>query len=241
MRKAATIMIAIMAASVLSFLPSFAGADITVIEGKWVKMDGIIRSWNSTSGNVTPVFGWISTRAGMVNKNGTYHEWARAHAIWSDDINRIEISLPPIENFTFSFYAAKLVNSTTIDINLTDNSFFVSGLWDVLNITTTITVVKNETTTQIDFTRTVQPLVTNATGELVVPPHSTNFRLDITGVGMLRGGVVRIVFFAKEIKMFSVTGDDSKVAIKDLVHVSRRYRTTPGLMNYDINSDVIVH
>lgn len=237
MKKAAAIIIVIMAVSVVGFLPSFAGAD-TTIEGKWVKMDGAIRTWNTTSANVVPVFGWIGARAGMVNKNGTYHEWAMVHAIWSEAIGRIDISALPTENFTFSFYAAKLVDSTKININLTDNSFFVSGLWDVLNITTTITVVKSGNTTDIDFTRTVQPLVTNATGEFGVPPNSMNFWLNIDGVGMLRGNVLRIVFGAREIKMFSVYGDDSKVSIKDLVHVSRRYRTTPGLFSYDINSDV---
>lgn len=236
MNKTAIIMVAIMVAGFFSFLPNYAGADTTVA-GKWFKMFGTIKTWNMTSGNAVPVFGWITTRAGIVDINGTTHEWATTHAIWSEEISRISPTAIPTENFTFSFYIANLVNVTEMDINLTGNSFYLSGYWNVLNITTTINVTTSGHVPSISFTRTIQPVVTNATGDLVVPGNSMSFMLDITGVGGLTGTCIRTISLA-EIKMFCVVGDDSTVGLKDLVHVARSYGTTPGIFGYDINADV---
>ena len=52
----------------------------TYIEGLTVRARGIITHWGSEQ-----VFGWVAAHVVMVNKNGTYHEWARIHAMWSYD------------------------------------------------------------------------------------------------------------------------------------------------------------
>jgi hypothetical protein len=237
MKKTATIMITIMAVGILSFLPSFTGAD-TTISGKWFKMAGVIHTWNTTSGSVVPVFGWIGARGGIVDVNGTTHEWAMVHAIWSPEIVRINPIADPTENFTFSFYTARLIKMTDMNINLTENSFFVTGYWNVLNITTTFNITAAP---RIRFTRTIEAVVTNATGELMVPSNASepmSFSLAITGVGELDGKCLMKILSVGEIRMFSVTGDDSKVGLKDLVHVARLYGTTPGMRGYDLNADV---
>lgn len=237
MNKIAIVMVAIMAVGILGFLPNFAGADTTV-SGEWFKMSGEIHTWNTTSGDIVPVFGWIGASGGIVDINGTTHEWAMAHAIWSPEIARIHPTASPTENFTFSFFAATLTKVADMGINLTDNSFFVSGYWNVLNVTTTFSI---SDAAKIGFTRTTQSVVTNATGDLVVPGNSSeamSFRLAITGVGELTGPCNLLKLSVVEIKMFSVTGDDSKVGLKDLVHVARLYGTTAGMLNFDFNADV---
>jgi hypothetical protein len=225
MRKSITVvMLAMLTIGSFGFIPNLANAD-TFVVGTWVRMLGIITQWD-----VTPVFGFIGAHAAMVNKNGTYHEWARVHAIWSfEPPSRLNCTKPPTENVTFTFYAAGLVNSTKISLNNTvDNrtdNLYISGLWNVRNVTTTILIYGNGT---IEVERLVRPMVYNATGELHVFDNWSKFVLYITGIPLLKGWVKRADIFHAEIKMCDVDGDGD-VDLIDLVKVAKRYRTVPGL------------
>jgi hypothetical protein len=79
----AGIMLAMMAISVFSFVPNLSNAD-SMIHGTWVRMNGFVLQWNMTDGTITRTFGWMGASAAIVDVNGTVHEWARAHATWSD-------------------------------------------------------------------------------------------------------------------------------------------------------------
>ena len=164
MKKAITgIMLAIMAMSVFSFVPNLANADFER-QGTWVRMNGVITDWNMTNGNSTRTFGWILANAAIVNENGTVHEWALAHATWSDVMRAYPMGEHPLGdvnvtdrgeaedsynhtwtgNFsmTFSYYTARLLNFSDLSFNKTEtgHDFYLAGYWNVSQITETINV-----------------------------------------------------------------------------------------------------
>jgi len=236
MRKIVSIvLLAILGVSTLGFLTNL-GAASTQIEGTWVHMTGFITQWGPKS-----VFGWVGAVAGMVNINGTYHEWAKAHAVWSEDIFRINCTEKPTGNYTFTCYGARLVNMT--DVSLVGTSFTISGYWDVDKISVSVTVIKDESgeVVKISWQYEIEKVVENAEGQLQASLNPPVFTLSIAGIDTLSGTVkfISILYREMEIKMkmYDVT-NDGKVNIRDLVRVAKRYRAVPGLWCYEHSMDV---
>lgn len=228
MRKSITVVLTTMLAVSLVFVPILANADFEV-RSLWGQMGGVIKEWGDD-----PAFGWIGAHWRIVNVNDTIHKGARVHATWSTEPRRLNCSRPPTEDFTFWFYAARLMNTTDVRMNYSGYNLFISGLWNVANITTTIDVDANGTL--ISFNRTIVPVVTGAYGELHVFGNWHLFELSITGIDLLSGFVVRVFIAFREIKMGDIDGD-GKVDLIDLVKVARRYRTMPGLFGYNHDMD----
>ena len=181
MKKAITgIMLAMMAMSVFSFVPNFTSAD-TQINGTWVRMNGFITQWNMTDGNTTRTFGWIVANAAKMDINGTTHEWAMVHAIWSDIMRAYPVDQHPLGDFnvsatavgnfsyTFSFYTAKLLNLTDLNFNKTEtgHDLYLAGDWNVTERTQTINITWGQNIRQINVTWIDTPIAVNANGSLV--------------------------------------------------------------------------
>jgi hypothetical protein len=233
MRKIVSIvLLAILGVSTLGFLANTGNAAGVNIEGTWVQMRGFITQWGSSS-----VYGWVGAVAGMVNKSGTYYEWARVHAVWSEDVFRLNCTEPPTGNFTFTCYGARLVNMT--DVSLEGTLFTVSGYWDVAKMTVSVTVIKNESgkVIKISWEHTIEKIVENAEGQLQASLAPPEFVLSITGMDPLSGVVKFISIEYKEIKICDMSGD-GKVNIVDLVKVAKRYRAVPGIWCYEHSMDV---
>jgi len=228
MRKSTAVVLTAVLASSFVLVPFIANAN-TEIKSSWGRMGGVITDWGGNR-----VFGWIGAQWKIGNANGTIHTGARVHATWSTEPHRLNCTKPPTENFAFSFYAARLVNTTNVMMNYSGYNLFISGLWNVVKITTTINVDENGGL--VDFTRTIEPVVTGAYGELHVFANWHLFELSITGIDVLSGFVVRVFFFFREINICDIDGD-GKVDLLDLVKVARRYRTMPGLFGYDHDMD----
>jgi len=224
----AVIMLAMLAIGSLGFIPNPANAD-TIFQELSVRVRGIITQWGAT-----PVFGWIAANAIKVNLNGTYHKWAGVHAMWSYDKPRLNCSRPPTENFTFSFYTARLIKSSVVRLNYSGYDFYISGYWNVVNITTSVYV--NENGELINVTRVFEPILTNATGELRVFSHWKLFELDIDGIDLLSGFVTMWRITYLEIRICDIN-DDDKVDIIDIVRVAKAYRTVPGMPGYNVEMD----
>jgi len=232
MRKSiAVIMLAMMAISSFALIPNLASADYH-FQGLWVRVGGVVTRWDTTR-----VFGWMGAFAAMIDANGTYYEWARAGAIWSTETRRLNYSEPPTpENFTFSFYAAKLVETSAVRLNYSGYNFYIAGKWNVINVTTTILV--DGSGALISFTQTIETMFTNATGELGVLFASWwLFDLSIDGIDLLRGFLTGGGYYYTEIKICDLDGD-GEVDLIDLVKVAKRYRTIPGLWNYNQTMDL---
>jgi hypothetical protein len=233
MRKIVSIvLLAILGVSTLGFLANTGNAAGVNIEGTWVQMRGFITQWGSSS-----VYGWVGAVAGMVNKSGAYYEWARVHAVWSEDVFRLNCTEPPTGNFTFTCYGARLVNMT--DVSLEGTLFTVSGYWDVAKMTVSVTVIKNESgkVIKISWEHTIEKIVENAEGQLQASLAPPEFVLSITGMDPLSGVVKFISIEYKEIKICDMSGD-GKVNIVDLVKVAKRYRAVPGIWCYEHSMDV---
>ncbi len=229
MQKATSIvLLAMLAIGSIGFIPSLATADgeAQILS---VRMRGIVTQWGSTE-----VFGWITANAKITNINGTHREWARVHAIWSTEAPRLNHTGPPTESFTFSLYAARLLDASMIKFDYSESDFFISGQWTVEKITIAVNV--NESGELVNATRTIEPVVTNQTGELRVINNWHLFQLDITGIDLLRGGVLGYSIVYREIKIFDLD-DDEKVKLQDLVKVAKRYGSMPGVRNYDVDMD----
>ncbi len=228
------VLLAMLGIGSFGFIANLVGAE-TQFQGTWVRMRGFVTQWGPD-----PVFGWINAHAGMVDKNGTYNEWARVHATWSYDRPRLNCSEPPPpENFTFTLYAAKLVNTTDVALDQPGYNFYVSGLWNVGRITTTVTFITDESgqVISVTFTRQLESILTEAQGELRVFANWTLFELSIEGIDLLSGIVRFSIIRQIEIKVSDIN-DDGKVDLIDLVRVAKRYRTVPGLFNYDHEMDM---
>lgn len=229
MRKIiAVVTLAMLVIGAIAFVPTFANAD-TQFDSLWAKLRGVITKWGDAS-----YFGWLKADVHVVNINGTIREWARVDAIWSNETRRLNVTEDPVGTFTFSFYTARLVNTSIISFNSSGFDFYVSGLWNVWRVTTTLTIDENDTL--VSFTRAVEPVVSQAQGELRVPAHTGRFELSITGIDMLSGFLWAVQIQFKEIKLFDLTGD-GKVTIHDLVRVARRYGSVTGMRAYDFEMD----
>lgn len=203
-----------------------------------------------TTYGLQPAFGWCGAYAKI-------EEWARVHAFWMP--GNITLKPPTFQkNFTATFYAAWLVNTTTAELNYTGNDFYVSGFWNAYNITfTAIPYNVTYTYDNYTFTRTcwnvtwtMEPLVVNGTGELSVTGNWTVFTIDISGIQLLSGQVGFYRVKPMPIPLGDVYGptgmQDSKVDIWDLQHIAHNYGSTPVLdftqgkpqsFNMDFNFD----
>jgi hypothetical protein len=128
-------------------------------------------------------------------------------------------------NYTYSFYSAVLINTTVVALNYSGYDFYVSGLWNVLNVTFSYSGTSYE-----NFKTTTSYARLNATGELEVDGstlNGKNFTLSITGFKNVTGSVERFVTNAKTILVGDVL-NHGVVDIFDLVYVARHMGETPG-------------
>jgi hypothetical protein len=126
--------------------------------------------------------------------------------------------------WSFSFYYARLVNTTAVGLINSGNDLYVSGIWDVFNVTS-----KGNEGLGPSFNQAASYVVANATGtftsDLKVPG---NWTLTITGLsGSVTGSVTCVRTHAQRILEGDIFGTGS-VTIFDLVYVARYIGATPG-------------
>ena len=229
-------MVAVLALTVFSFVPTLARADDGMeVQTTWVGVSGHIEQFGSNT-----AFGWLGAHACM---NSTTGEWAEAHAFWINST----VGLMPggnfsMENFAYSFYAARLVNASLIALNYSGYDFYISGLWDAINVTFVYYPNEEGEFDGENFNCTMEPVVSNATGELRVFEGGAKFELSITDLDLVSGSVHRYFVGTMGVEIGDVEGGpngepDGKVDIHDLVHVARAYGGKPGIGNYGFEMD----
>jgi hypothetical protein len=243
-----TITVIVLATLMISSLSLAANADNSTYQGTWLRTRGIITKWGTA-----PVFGFLGVYAAIINKNVTTHEYAHVNALWSPAVARLNCSVAPTDNFTFSYYTAALVELQGIDFNSTSYALNITGLWDVYNITTKITVtpIVNDSSEHWPWSPwnvsiTTTEMLTNATGLLQIS-GSTNksawptpfmgcpFELDINGIEALTGNVWRYVYMPAEMNICDINGTGT-VNLLTLVQAAKLYGARPGLGNYNENA-----
>ena len=195
----------------------------TATESTWVHLGGFVNSYGGSE---------VVGRLLVYAKVG---EWAKGFVLWSS-LQPWDPPLPltplPDTPYTYSFCFAELVNTTMVELNYTGKDFYISGLWNVYNITYTYYF---EPTTLYSWT--IEPLAYDATGELYVTGNWTEFTIDITGINPI-GGIV-IFYYIKSLEISP--GDfnsDGIIDIFDLTHVAKAYGDTPGIGKYSLDTDL---
>jgi hypothetical protein len=210
------------------------------VQQSWVRVNGVITKWGDT--NVTGFLSAFSKTA-ILNTDAT-RQLAQADAIWTTNKSRPISSLKTKDNFTYSFYSAKLVNASVATIVGTGSNFFLNGTWSVFNVTSTVTILTNSEGDITNIHRDQDVKVSKAYGELNVTDNWTKFKLTITGLDPLTGSVIRSMTRQKQFNPFKVTDDDltsteseDKVSRVDLATVKRCYGAMPGWGNFDNKMD----
>ena len=197
-------------------------SELPAIQYTWVHIVGPVTDWNGI-----PAWGWLCAHA----KISANENISRVCLCWIPQMKTPYFNMSHfLTNFTFSFYAAKLVETESIQFNYQGNDFHISGLWTVLNITFTYTYHDE----CIDYQWTEQVIAENATGELKVYNGWSKFTVSIANIGDVNGQVR----FYKMSSIRVLEGDvtyDGVVDINDLVHVARRIGSTPGWVMGQMN------
>jgi len=208
------------------------------LQQSFVQWNGFVNNWGTTS-----VTGTIQAQSRtMVLNDSSTRQGASATAIWTTNTTRAISALRDRENFTYTFYAARLTNASTSGLNIGSNDFFLNGTWTVYNVTTTFTINTdiNGTITGFHHNQDATALATNAYGELTVNNNWANFTLTIDGVAPLTGSVHRQMTRSMQFNPF-IFGDDSAnpptVSRADVLNIAHAYGAMPGWGNYDQRMD----
>jgi len=202
----------------------------------WVHMKGFVTSYGGEDS-----YGGIVAHARI-------GEWARVHGFFTKQIIAYDIS----EDYTFSFFAFRLVNTTMVELNYEDDDLFISGLWNVYNVTWTYY--------DHDWTLKVEQLIEEEYGELVVTlesegytevsiPEAGHFTLGIIGLESIEGAVSFYhLRYCSPIELPAPMTDfngDWKVNMLDIANIALRYGATIGRPGYnfflDINFDYVIN
>jgi len=192
----------------------------SVTDPTFVAMMGMVQLYGGK-----PAYGYVRAFA-EVNKS------AEVCLFWT--LHPVHIAVIP---YNYTFHVAKLVRTKMVALNYSGRDFYVSGLWDVWNVTFYYR--------KDGFNWTMKLWVDDGFGELNVIDKWKTFTVDIVyPVKQIVGIVLR--YCIRPLKPIPV-GDvnfDGEIDIFDLVHVARGYGDTPGIENYyfeiDFNSDYVV-
>jgi len=255
--KFGIILLAILAVSSLTFMASAyatpflsnttvsnSTASADAISRSSVRMYGSINNWLTTPGP-TPVMGSIEvlcrTSVGLKN---TVQGFA-ASAIWTTNTTRPIAAVRTRENFTYSFYTARLVEGNFSALDFNGNAFFLNGTWNVWNLTETFTIITDSTGGIISVNSNLHavPLATDALGNLTVPSGWSTFSLAIDNVPTLTGNVIFHVTISAAFNPFMLGTDSSSTTVtqSDLNSIISAYGSVPGWGNYNINMDYCNH
>jgi len=167
---------------------------------------------------------------GRVERYGT--DLAYGHCgVWAKVGGRAQVFVAwipgkPLVPVIFNFYAARLMNTTLVELNYSGADLYISGLWNVYNVTFTYEPHGS-------YSLTIELLVDHGEGKLSVTGNWTDFTVDIKGIELITG---KVKFYAIKSIEFIPIGDcsgsapgmpDGKIDIRDLVHVARAYGSTP--------------
>jgi hypothetical protein len=134
----------------------------------------------------------------------------------------------------FLFWIPRFASEEKINIQAFD--FYISGLWDAINVTFVYYPNGEGEFDGENYNCTMEPVVSNATGELRVFEGWTKFALSITGLDLVSGSVHHRFVGTMDVEIGDVD-EDGAVNIEDLVHVAHAYGGKPGIGNYGFEMD----
>lgn len=247
----AIILVAIIAVSALSLTASAFAMPFM----NWKNVSGMMGSHRiATQQSFSRVDGLIN-QSGAINVTGTIDAQSRtvvinssdvrqgssATAIWTTNTSRAISNYRTRENFTYTFYTARLTNASVASLNVTGYSYFLNGTWNVYQVTTTFTVTTDNagTVTGFNHNQNAVAVATNAYGELKVSSSGSNFTLSIAGINPLTGSVHVQRITTKMFNPFIINDDNAATTVTkaDVATVVSSYGSSPGWGNYNQRMD----
>jgi len=212
-----------------------------LMERSYVRINGIITQWGTSTAN-----GMLQTQArNGTFENGNTNQLATATATWTTNTSRPISSVRSMENFTYTFYSARLNNASVSVLSSSTSAFdyFLNGTWNVYTITSNVTILTDSTGSITSVHRTSDTSVQKAYGELRVTDSWTKFTLSIKGIDPLTGSIYRTAQRQVQFNPFKVTDDTTTNAVTkaDIATVIHAYGAMPGWGNYDAKLDFCGH
>ena len=205
-----------------------------------VRMDGNITEWQTTP-TATPVLGMIEAQSRTIVENTTARQGFSATAIWTTNTTRPIAAFRARENFTYSFYAARLVEGNYSVLDPTSSiSWFMNGTWNVWSVKLSFTIVTDSSGDILSVTTTNSfvSLAREAIGNLTVASGWSTFTLAIAGVPSLTGTVLCYRIASGMFSPFIISCDSSStVTPADLQSIANAYGSMPGWGNYNLRMD----
>ena len=203
----------------------------------FARVDGVINQWGSST-----VSGTIEAQSRTIVTNETdVRQGSSATAIWTTNTSLPISSYRARENFTYSFYTARLNNVSMASLNVTGYSFFLNGTWNVFKVTTSFNITTDSEGNVLSFDRNQNAVAvaSNAYGEFTVASSGSNFTLSINGVDSLTGSVHAQRITTRMFNPFKVNNDDTTATVTsaDVSTVISSYGSSPGWGNYDQRMD----
>jgi hypothetical protein len=199
------------------------------------RLYGVVSEFGTANANGT-VLAQVRTLV-----NGTeIRQGSSATAMWTTNSSRPINAVKARENFTYTFYTARLINASLVSSTVTGYSFFLSGNWNVYNITSSFTITTDSSGNVVGFNcnQNAVALAINAYGELTIPSSGSSFTLAITGINNLTGLVVVQRITTKMFNPFIIgPGESTIVTPSDVASVASAYGSMPGYGNYDQRMD----
>ena len=202
----------------------------------WIRINGNINKWGTTDAS-----GLLQTmaRTALLESSDT-RQLASASAIWTTNLSRPINAVRAKENFTYTFYAARLTNASvsTLSASTSASNYFLNGTWNIFTVKTNVTIITdNGAITRVH--RDSDTSVEKAYGELNVTDNWSKFTLTLTGIDPLTGSVFRSMTRQIQFNPFKVSEDESSnvVTRADVKAVVKCYRAMPGWGSYDSRMD----
>jgi hypothetical protein len=207
----------------------------------YIRINGIISQWGTTA-----VSGALQTQAGTSMRTDlSTNQLAATTAIWTTNTSRPITSIQSKQNFTYTFYEARLTNTSvsTLSASSAATNYFLNGTWNVYTVVSTVTINTNANGQITSVHRSSDTSVQKAYGELNVTDNWTKFTLSITGIDQLSGSVFASVQRQVQFNPFKVTDDSVTTAVNraDIAAVIHAYGAMPGWGNYDARMDFCGH
>ena len=205
-----------------------------LLERSWIRINGYINKWGTTNVN-----GLLQTQARTALRESLdTSQLASATAIWTTNNTRPINSVRAKENFTYTFYAARLNNASVSTLGTGATNYFLNGTWNIQTVTSNVTIITDANNQIVKVHRDSDTSITKAYGELNVTDNWTKFNLTITGMDPLTGSVFRSMTRQVQFNPFKILDDTSmKVTRADLSEVFKCYRAMPGWGYYDSKMD----
>jgi hypothetical protein len=228
-------------ASLVSQANMAANAQNGLSHRSYIRINGVISQWGTT-----PVNGTLQTQARTaLFEDSNTNQLASATAIWTTNTSRPISAVQSKENFTYTFYAARLANASvsTLSASSVATDYFLNGTWNVYTVTSNVTIITNANGEITEVHRTSDTSVQKAYGELNVTDNWSKFTLAINGIDPLTGSVFRSMTRQVQFNPFQVTDDTTSNAVTraDIAAVIQSYGAMPGWGNYDSRMDFCGH